>query len=71
MEEDKARNMKILKMNKSSENSHLADDDAPRATVAKKGEKVTVEDILRNAQINIDNPDIIAAFGVESKKSVF
>ena len=63
--------MKIRKTNKNSANSDMSDDDGPRATVAKKGEKVTVEDILRDAQINIDNPDIIAAFGVESKKSVF
>lgn len=63
--------MKIRRTSKNNTNSHLFDNDGPRATVAKKGEKVTVEDILRDAQIDIDNPDIIAAFGVESKKSAF
>lgn len=63
--------MKIRRTSKNSTDSQMSDNDGPRATVAKKGEKVTVEDILRNAQIDIDNPDIIAAFGVESKKSVF
>ena len=62
--------MKIRRKSKNNTNSQMSDD-GPKATVAKKGETVTVEDILRDAQIDIDNPDIIAAFGVESKKSAF
>ena len=64
-------NMKIRRKSKNNTNSHMSDNDGQKATVAKKGETVTVEDILRDAQIDIDDPDIIAAFGVESKKSAF
>ena len=63
--------VKIRRTSKNRTSSQKSDNDGPKATVAKKGETVTVEDILRDAQIDIDDPDIIAAFGVESKKSAF
>lgn len=43
----------------------------PRATRAKKNQEVTVEEILRNAQIDTSDPELVQAFRVESKKSSF
>ena len=47
----------------------------PRATRAKRNQEVTVEDVLRNAQIDISDQELLdhykQVFTVESKKSAF
>ena len=47
----------------------------PRATRAKRNKEVTVEDVLRNAQVDVSDPELLdyynQIFTVESKKSAF
>ena len=54
---------------------HTATPPRPRATRAKRNQEVTVEEVLRNAQVDVSDPELLdyynEIFTVESKKSAF